>query len=888
MTDPLVLSFADPGADPHVGPAGAALARVGGKGANLAWMARAGLPVPPGFCVTTAAYAAFLEHADADTLFGALNALAPDDVAGVRRVAAEVRAALGRLPVPEVVAAAVLEAWRALDGDAHAWAVRSSATAEDLPDASFAGQQDTYLNVRGEGPLLAAVRDCWVSLFTDRAVLYRARNGFAHRAVQLAVVVQRMVRPEVSGILFTADPVTGSRAVCSIDAGWGLGEALVGGLVNADLYRVDKATGAVREARVGEKAIAIRPLAEGGTVQEEVPAALRQERALSDAQCAELVDIGRRIEAAAGGAPQDVEWCYERGTLHVVQARPITSLYPLPPAPADGRLHAYFSFGHGQMMPEAMPPLARDTWIQLLPFGRGSLTGDPADRPPAPRALGEVGGRLYIDVTTPLRVPRARAVLLGVLGTVYPEVRELLAGLLPRLGPDLHSPPTRALPVLRLFGPAFPRVFGLLCLGDPGRGAAMADAAIERLLAPWRGPAPRPRVARDRIAGLFHDVPRIAPPIAVGAIAQKLLLRLGVTEAELVPLLRALPHNVTTEMDLALADLADLVRAHDGLGDALDRDGLAGAEAHPGGAAFVAGFRAFLDRYGVRGAGEIDLSRPRWKHDPALLLKVVVGNLRGGGEVGAHRRRHAQMAAEAEAAMERIAAAAPWWRRPLVRRLLRIVRSCLGVREHPKSALVQVLDVARTSALEAGARLVAVGRLDAPDDVFFLAWDELVEADERGAAGSADLRVMVAGRRVEHARDRKRTPPLVMTSEGEIPRVAARGDLPPGALAGLGASAGVIEGRARVVLDPGAEVLHAGEILIAPFTDPGWTPLFTHAAGLVTEVGGMMTHGSVVAREMGIPAVVGVAGATGRIRTGDRVRVDGDRGVVLVVAGAAA
>jgi phosphohistidine swiveling domain-containing protein len=872
MTAPLVLAFADVPVD--------ALAHVGGKGANLAWMARAGLPVPPGFCVTTAAFAAFL--GDAGPLHAALEALAPDDVEGVRRVAGEVRATLARRPVPDQVATAVRAAWRGLDGPAHAWAVRSSATAEDLPDASFAGQQDTYLNVRGEDALLAAVRDCWVSLFTDRAVLYRARNGFPHHLVHLSVIVQRMLHPEVSGILFTADPVSGSRALCSIDAGWGLGEALVGGLVNADLYTVDKATGAVREVRVGDKAIAIRPRPEGGTFTEELPAALRTARALTDTQCAELAAIGRRIEAAAGGAPQDIEWCYEAGVLHVVQARPITSLFPLPEPLPPGGLHAYFSFGHVQMMPEAMPPLARDTWITMLPFGRGSLTADPADRPAASRALVEAGGRLYIDVTTPLRIPRLRRLLLAVLAIAYPEIPALLAPVVPRLGPDLDPPVRRALPVLRLLGPALPRVAAMLALRSPSRARAIIEAAIARLLAPWDGdgPTPTPRAVRDRLATLFTIIPRIAPPFAAGVIAQRLLARLGVAAAELEPLLRALPDNVTTEMDLALADLADLARPHPGLVEALERDGLAGAEAHPDGRAFVAGFRAFVDRYGMRGAGEIDLSRPRWRDDPTLLLKVLVGNLRGNGEPGAHRRRHAEMAAQAEAAMRRITARFPTWKRPIVRRLLRLVRHGLGLREHPKAALVRVLDVARASALAAGQRLEAAGALDAAEEVWFLRWDELVAADE----APADLRGIVAARREAHGRDRKRTPPLVMTSEGEVPRPAVRADLPAGALGGLGASAGVVEGPARVVLDPGAEVLHAGEILVAPFTDPGWTPLFTHAAGLVTEVGGMMTHGSVIAREMGIPAVVGVSGATRRIRTGDRLRIDGARGSVEILA----
>ncbi|HEY0092894.1 MAG TPA: PEP/pyruvate-binding domain-containing protein, partial [Archangium sp.] len=243
-TEPLILPFE------HI--SAAELPRVGGKGANLGEMARAGFPVPPGFCVTTAAFDAFLAGCgELPALYAELEALDGKDVEAARRAAESMRAALGRAPLPPTVAEAVLATWRELGTEAS-WAVRSSATAEDLPDASFAGQQDTYLNIRGADALLDAVRRCWVSLFTDRAVLYRARSGFGHRGVKLSVVVQRMVLPEVSGILFTADPITGRRGAVSTDAGFGLGEALVSGLINADLYKVDKETGALLEVHVGD------------------------------------------------------------------------------------------------------------------------------------------------------------------------------------------------------------------------------------------------------------------------------------------------------------------------------------------------------------------------------------------------------------------------------------------------------------------------------------------------------------------------------------------------------------------------------------------------------------------------------------------------------------
>src|SRR5262245_62973851 len=282
-------------------------ALVGGKGANVGEMTRAGFPVPAGFCVTTAAFKAFLEGAgDTVDLFARLAALRPEDTDAVRRLGEEARSRLGRAPIPEGVAAAVAAAW-AEAGTDQAYAVRSSATAEDLPAASFAGQQDTYLNVRGRDALLAKVRDCWVSLFTDRAITYRARNGFDHRKVLLSVVVQRMVSPEVSGILFTADPIDGRRHIVSIDSGFGLGEALVSGLVSADLYKVDKRTNAIVEKKIAEKKLAIWPLPDGGTRQEPLPTEKQTAPSLTEGQAKELAALGAKIEAHYQ-KPQDIEW----------------------------------------------------------------------------------------------------------------------------------------------------------------------------------------------------------------------------------------------------------------------------------------------------------------------------------------------------------------------------------------------------------------------------------------------------------------------------------------------------------------------------------------------------------------------------------------------------
>jgi pyruvate,water dikinase len=294
------------------------LAKVGGKGANLGELTRAGFPVPAGFCVSTDAFRAFLDCGDVSPLFDRLARLNPEDTESLRLAGEATRAILGQLPVPAPVAHAVAHAWRQTGVDRF-YAVRSSATAEDLPTASFAGQQDTYLNVRGWGALIERIRDCWVSLFTDRAIAYRARNGFDHRRVLLCVIVQRMVMPEVSGILFTADPVDGRRHIVSIDAGFGLGDALVSGLTSADLYKIDKRTRAIVQKSIARKTLAIVPLPEGGTRREALGGERATQASLSDAQALALADMGARIEAHYG-SPQDIEWCIEDGRIDVVRA----------------------------------------------------------------------------------------------------------------------------------------------------------------------------------------------------------------------------------------------------------------------------------------------------------------------------------------------------------------------------------------------------------------------------------------------------------------------------------------------------------------------------------------------------------------------------------------
>ena len=837
--------------------------------------------------MTTTAWSAFVASVPGfGAALDALDAVAADDADGVRAHGGRLRALLGAAPVPEDIAAAVLAAWRE-SGEEHSYAVRSSATAEDLPDASFAGQQDTHLNVRGERMLLDRVRDCWASLFTDRAILYRAQHGFDHRAVQLSVVVQRMVLPQVSGILFTADPVRGHRGIVSIDAGFGLGEALVSGLVSADLFRVRKSDGALLEATIADKKLAIVPLPEGGTETRELPPEEGARPSLTEDQARELAALGARVEAHYG-RPQDIEWCIEDGTVYLVQSRPITTLFPLPqPPPDDDLLHVYASFGHMQVMTDPMHPLARSTWRLLFPFGRAR--GVVAEMPHLP----EAASRLFLDLTSLLHHPLTRR----MVGVVLPRMESLVASgvqdLLQR--PELVRRPEAAASTAMLRRFVLPAALGVataLFWHDPDRLRQRIPEQLEALLAEYAAAvqaAPagveRLQAAQRWLVGAFdrliHIIPPILSSVAAGGVLEW-LLRGRAEPGDLADVGRGLEGNVTTTMDLEVGDLADLARPHPAVCAALDA-GITEPDAFAqldGGAPFAEALRAFRQRYGMRGSAEIDLGRTMWRDDLTPVLQVVLGGL--SRAPGAHREHHAVQAKRGEQAGRALVAAASPLTRWLVRRLVRVHRTLMALREHPKYLLVRLFDQTRAVALEAGEELVCRGQLDEPRDVFFLSFGELEAAlgDER------PLVALVAERKAALARDARRKPPRLMTSEGEVPQLShAHADLPAGAMAGTAASAGVIEGVARVITDPAAQRLEHGEILVAPFTDPGWTTLFINAAGLVMEVGGMMTHGSVIAREYGIPAVVCVPEALSRIRTGDRVRVDGDRGIVELLDG---
>jgi pyruvate,water dikinase len=833
---------------------------VGGKGANLGELARiGGVRVPDGFCVTTEAFRAIARgHAELDGLLDELARLDATAQAAIRDTSARIRAVIEATAMPAAVASAIAER---VEG--HAYAVRSSATAEDLPTASFAGQQDTYLNVVGTDRVLAHVRRCWASLFTDRAVAYRLQNRIDHRRVEMAVVIQRMVFPQVAGILFTADPITSNRRVSSIDASFGLGEALVSGLVNADTYRVRD--GAIVDKKISAKQLMIAPVSGGGTAERAIEPEHQHDQALADAQIVELERLGRTIEAHFG-SPQDIEWCLADGALFIVQSRPITTLYPIPDA-SDRAPHVYISVGHAQMMTDAMRPLGLSIWLMTTPA-----------------SMRTAGGRLFVDVAPMLASP-ARAAVVDTLGQGDPLIKDALTTILDR-GFVPPAPPTdKPAAPAGVFGPPPP------IDDDPAIVAGLIErnqasiAAMQREIATISGPALFDFIGRDiqELKRQLHEPQSIAAIRAgMGATAwlnEHVKQWLGDTNAA-DTLSQSAPNNPTSEMGLALLDVADAIRPYPQViaylphaHDATFFDGLAPLD---GGAEARAALGAFLVAYGMRCAGEIDVTRTRWAESPTTLVPLILGNVKMFAP-GESRRKFEQGRRDALAkerdVLDRLRRLPDGEQKAAdTQQTISRLRTFIGYREYPKYAMVQRYFEYRKAILREAARLAH----DAAD-VYFLTFGELAEVVRTGAL---DARI-IDERRAAYAFYDKLTPPRVMTSEGEIVRGAyKRAHLPAGALVGLPVSTGVVEGRARVVARMADAVLEAGDILVTAFTDPSWTPLFVSIKGLVTEVGGLMTHGAVIAREYGLPAVVGVEGATARIADGQRIRVNGTDGYV--------
>jgi pyruvate,water dikinase len=799
-----------------------------------------------------------------------LSRLNPDDREAIRTLSAEIRRTLEGIAIPDDLAAAINRSLARL-GERSAYAVRSSATTEDLPTASFAGQHDTYLNVVGPAAILHHISRCWASLFTERAVTYRLRNGSGQRKVHMAVVVQQMVFPEAAGVLFTADPVTSNRKVACVEASFGLGEALVSGLVNADMYKVRD--GEVVAKAVATKKLAIHASPAGGTQEEAIEPERQEQPALTDAQVVRLVELGGRIEAHFG-RPQDIEWCLVDGDFQVVQSRPITTLFPIPAA-GDQENHVYISVGHQQMMTDPMKPLGLSFWQMTTP-----------------RPMYVAGGRLFVDVARDLASPAIRARLLEAAGKSDPLIGDALQSIIDRgdFIPSLTDDGSTALPGGE--APA-PIETDPAIVSDLIRRNQKSIAALKRDIGTKSGAALFDFILADlqELRRILFD-PRshqvfMSAMEATWWLNDKLQAWLGEKNAA-DTLTQSVPNNVTSEMGLALLDVADVIRPHPEVVAFLqhveDEGFLDELATLAGGREARDAIRAFLDKYGMRCVGEIDITRPRWSERPTTLVPVILGNIKNF-EPGAGARRFEQGRQEAwmkeQELLERLQALPDGERKAEeAKRMIDRVRTFIGYREYPKYGMVSRYFVYKQALMEEAERLVQAHVLREKEDIFYLTFQELHDVVR---AKQVDDQ-LIHQRKDAFRSYQALTPPRVLTSDGEVIAGAYRRDgVPTGALVGLPVSAGIVEGRARVIHDMAEADLEAGDILVTAYTDPSWSPLFVAIAGLVTEVGGLMTHGAVIAREYGLPAVVGVEQATRLIRDGQRIRVHGTDGYVEIL-----
>ncbi|MGF9966914.1 phosphoenolpyruvate synthase [Bacillus rhizoplanae] len=848
---------------------------VGGKGMNLGKLSKIhGIQVPEGFCVTTEAYKRVIgKNEELHQLLDQLTLLKVGDRDQIGEISRKIRKIIMEVEIPSDVVKAVAY-YLSQFGDEHAYAVRSSATAEDLPHASFAGQQDTYLNIIGKEAILRHISKCWASLFTDRAVIYRMQNGFDHSQVYLSVIIQRMVFPQASGILFTADPITSNRKLLSIDASFGLGEALVSGLVSADCYKVQEEK--IIDKMIATKKLAIYALKEGGTETQPIEPNQQKSQTLTDQQILQLARIGKQIETYFG-CPQDIEWCLVDDIFYIVQSRPITTLYPIPEA-NDQENHVYVSVGHQQMMTDPIKPLGLSFFLLTTP---------------AP--MRKAGGRLFVDVTHQLASSINRNILLNAMGQHDPLMKDALMNIIDR-GDFIKSLPNDN-------KAPNPRRGNTDMLEQIENNPSIVSDLIKRSQTSIEELKQNIQMksGSDLFDFILEDIQELkkilfdpqssavfmAAMDASSWINEKMNEWLGEKNAA-DTLSQSVPNNITSEMGLALLDVADVIRPYPEVINYLqhvkDDNFLDELVKFDGGQEIQDAINAYLNKYGMRCTGEIDITKTRWSEKTTTLVPMILSNIKNF-EPNASNRKFEQGRQEAlkkeQELLDRLKQLPDGEQKAKeTKRKIDLIRNFIGYREYPKYGMVNRYFVYKQALMKEAEQLVQAKVIRKKEDIYYFTFEELHKVVR---TNKLDYRI-ISKRKDEYKLYEKLTPPRVITSDGEI--IAGeykRENLPAEAIVGLPVSSGVIEGRARVILNMEDADLEDGDILVTSFTDPSWTPLFVSIKGLVTEVGGLMTHGAVIAREYGLPAVVGVEDATKLIKDGQRIRVNGAEGYIEIL-----
>ena len=867
-------------------------ASAGGKAAALGRLLREGLPVPPGFVVTAGAFRAFLRANDLDrALDGVLEPRALE--------------LMHDASWPEELRAAIEAAYAALreaSGGAPV-AVRSSATAEDGADASFAGQHSTHLNIDGADAVLDAIVSCWASLYGESAAHYRASRGVEDNGPAMAVVVQALIPADASGVAFTIDPVSGDGASVVIEAAWGLGSGVVDGIVTPDHYAVRKSDGAITRREAATHRLRVVPAPDGGTHSEELPPDLADRPPLSDARAAELAQLATRIEALHG-APQDIEWALADGTLYVLQSRPVTAAAPALDIPEEGWASEFdtdtspdtiwTSANVQEVLPDQISPLNLDMTNDIMErFGT-----EPIERLGVKLTTTEpfsayFYGRPFLNVSMMLDVTDQ---------TPFGSVEAMMEQYLGQRRDEYVAPPRRkTLARLWRYLLVAPRMlwFSLRMSSEIKKAERITEElARETAAHPFASMS-----AEELIADIETKLPRSAE---VGIIhvsgagltgGQFEWLRRcteawlddenGVLQAKLCTGLAGVE---SAQPAYELWDLSRIVLASPVLREAFGP--ARGAEIVRRLAAlhgedtlvFRRELAKFLERHGHRSVMEVEIAAKSWSEDLPTVY-VMLRNYLHADPTADPRRVEERQRHEREQATDGALKRLGWWRRIIFRSVLRQAQDGVVMREHTKSLMVRTTHRGRQASRELARRFVAAGLLDDLWDLYYLTWNE-TKGLLRGALAKDEAYVRIRRRRKEEERNKQVLLPETFQGRPNPIRLSDL-PLPDGhTLKGIAVSPGRVTGRARVILDPRRDAeIEPGEILVAPVTDAGWTPLFIAAAGVVVDVGGSLSHGSTVAREYGLPAVVNVKVGTRMIRTGQTITVDGTKGVVVLEDG---
>ena len=850
------------------------LKTAGGKGANLGELIQQGFPVPPGFVVCAQEYAVFLDGFDIP---------ANDDIpADTEAFLADIRTKILVAPLNESLRDEIKrhhEALTATRSSDLVYAVRSSATAEDLADASFAGQHDTYYYVTADS-IGMMVKKCWASLWSDAAFSYRHTQGIEHRTVYMAVVVQEMVRSDVSGVTFTADPVSANNSVIITESSWGMGAAIVDGRVSPDQYLVDKKTNKLTSIKISDKKFMVpaRLDPELETRLVEVPANLRRMQSLTEEQAAEIAMLANRAEAHFG-SPQDLEWAIQDGQLFLLQSRPITIMGS---AEEDNPAGRYILFKPiAENFTDPLMPLTEDILVDLVPM------------------MKVIHGRVYVNFNhvrslIPLKMSDGDIARLGYLSE------------------PKNQNPGISIPRMLMLGIAL--FFNYLLMGVFNRRAA---AMPDDFMASYRQ--------------LFHQVARdhsITPPNAlinlflkfrffepvgnmvllVNLIAPKYMLMLRLTRALLLRWAPELSDDtasllcsgtqgvLSTQMGHDILGLAKIAKQNTTVSELLKnkqpKDAVKAIRDSNEGEDFITALTEFLAMHGHRALKEFELNSVRWEEDPSPVLGMVRNYLlvdtnleQTDSSIEAQRESLMQLVRDELRALPCETLGNP--RTRLLETLVEQTKYYMKLRENSRFYHIMAFYAVRLKILKIEQELLNNKVMKCKDDIFYLHWDEIVQL-QTGESDWTDVEDTIRTRRMEHIRRGKMVPPKTIGIDlEEIEEYDDGYDDEyddEKALSGQGASPGRYEGIARVIMDPATDnEIEPGEILIAPYTDPAWTPLFLTANAAVIEVGSYLSHAGTIAREYGMPCVVDVANCTSKITTGTRISVDGSNGKVTVL-----